>query len=126
MDRTVSGWGKVLDPIADKVAVLTIGVALILDGQLPVWFVGVIAIRDVLIVAGGTSLIRGMGKIQASLWMGKAAVTAVGITFFAAVLRADAPVMQFCVWATATLMVLSFMQYLLRYLKMRPKVGPTS
>ena len=124
--RTATGWGKVLDPIADKIAVLTIGVALILDGLLPLWFVGVIAVRDILIVAGGTLLMRGMGKIQASLWLGKAAVTAAGITFFAAVLRADAPVMQFCLWATVTLMVLSLVQYLLRYLKLRSKVGPTS
>src|SRR5690606_37968369 len=46
---TVSEWGKVLDPVADKAAAIAVTLALVLRGSLPVWFVAVVAGRDFLI-----------------------------------------------------------------------------
>ena len=116
---TTSEWGKVLDPAADKIAVFAIGAALVLTQQLPLWFLCAIAARDVLIVAGGAVLARGMGVVQASTPIGKAAVTAIGVAFLAAILQAGAPVISACVWAAVALLVASFTHYLLRYLRLR-------
>ena len=116
---TVTEWGKVLDPIADKVAVLAVGGALVIAGLLPLWLVAAVAVRDLLILSGGTLIRRSSGEIQTSMWIGKVAVTAMGITMLAAVLRADPPIMAFCLWATAALMVLSFLQYLVRFVRLR-------
>ena len=124
--QSVTGWGKVLDPLADKIAALSIGMALVWTTMLPMWIVAVIIARDVFIVAGGIALARAAGVVHASMWLGKVAATAIGVTYLAAVLHASGPVMQICLWATATLMTLSFAQYLFRFFKLRCRTGPTA
>jgi len=121
--NTITEWGKVLDPLADKVSVLAIGSAMVITKLLPLWLVGVIVLRDVLIVIGGISLSRTLGIVPGSLAWGKVAMTAAGITFLAAILPASDPIVQGCLWATTALMVCSFVQYLHRYLKLRTQTA---
>lgn len=125
--HTVSDWGKVLDPLADKVAAAMIVMALALRPgpyALPLWLLGLLVVRDSLIVAGGVLLARRTGHVVMSAWLGKAAVTAIAITVLAALLKADAPVLQFCVWTTAGLLVVSFLQYAVRYVRLMRRGGP--
>ena len=49
--NTVSEWGKILDPIADKILVGVIVVMLVLEGLLPLRSVLVVVGRDVIILA---------------------------------------------------------------------------
>lgn len=116
--NTVSNWGKILDPLCDKAAILLIGLALVLRGDLPIWFVGAVVLRDGLIVAGSAVLARKIGDVKMSMSSGKVAVTAMAITLLAALLRADEPVMDFCLWATVVLMTYSFVLYLGRYVSL--------
>ena len=116
--HTVSNWGKVLDPLCDKAAALMVSLALVIRGDLPIWFVGLIALRDVLIVVGSVLLTRRIGEVMMSVWWGKVAVTAMAVTILAALLKADPPVMQFCIWLTLALMLYSFTLYILRYLRL--------
>jgi cardiolipin synthase len=50
------GWtsrlGKILDPIADKVLLVTVIVALVVDGLVPLWLGLAVVLRDVVIVSG--------------------------------------------------------------------------
>lgn len=119
---TVSEWGKVLDPLADKAAGTAIVMALVIRGSLPVWFLAMLVIRDVLIVLGGVVLARRTGHVVMSAWMGKVAVTALSVTVLAALMRADEPVLRYCVWITTGLMGYSFMLYALRFVRLI-KVG---
>ena len=48
--------GQLLDPLADKLMQLTVIVCLALAGRLPVWFVIILAAKEVLLIAGGTFL----------------------------------------------------------------------
>jgi len=77
---TVSEWGKVIDPVADKVLVGTIVVMLLLNGQLPVWFVVVVVARDVAILIGGVVARRYTQVILPSMWNGKLAVSFIAFT----------------------------------------------
>ncbi len=113
--HTVSEWGKVLDPLADKVAAGGIIAALVVKKQIPLWFLGLILVRDVLVVVGGIILVRRTARILMSIWLGKVAVTALSITVLAALLQADPEVMEFCVWTTAILYVVSFILYAVRF-----------
>lgn len=115
---TVSEWGKVLDPLADKAAAIAITLALVIRGSLPGWFVAIVAGRDVLIVLGGVVLARKRGVVVMSTWLGKIAVTAISITIIAALLRADPPVMEFCLWTTTILLGASFIRYASRYFRL--------
>ena len=46
-------WGGVLDPLADKLLIVCTTVTLAWLGQLPWWLVGLVILRDVVIVGGG-------------------------------------------------------------------------
>jgi cardiolipin synthase len=116
--HTVSEWGKVLDPVADKVAAGFIVLALTIRGSLPVWFLILIVVRDALIVLGSVVLTRKIRRVAISLWFGKAAVTALAITVLAALLKADEPILTFCIWATTFLLVLSWILYGVRYVRL--------
>lgn len=111
----VSAWGKVLDPLADKVAGAVVAASLALRGLLPVWFLAALIARDLLILLGSGVLAHRTGSVEMSVWLGKAATGAVAVTVFAALLRADEPVMRFCLIAATILMIASFAAYVVRY-----------
>ena len=116
--RTVSEWGKVIDPVADKVAaVLTVSVLTFrpAEPQLPLWFFGVVLGRDLLILAGGLEIARRSGKILMSAWAGKAASLWLALTVLSVILKADPPVLNVCLWMATGLFVFSFGVYVVRY-----------
>ena len=112
---TESEWGRVLDPIADKLGGGLVVAALAIRGSLPLWFLAVMAIRDLTILAGGAIIRKRTGRIVASMMSGKVAVTAVSLTVLAALLRADQPVLEFCLWTSVVLLVWSFFRYMIRF-----------
>lgn len=113
--HTVSSWGKVLDPLADKIAGGLVVLALTLRGSLPPWFLALILVRDLVIFGGGIYLARRTSKIPSSIWSGKVAVTAIAVTVLAAILKADPEVMRFCLLATSALLGYSFLRYVVRF-----------
>jgi CDP-diacylglycerol--glycerol-3-phosphate 3-phosphatidyltransferase len=113
--NTESEWGKVLDPMADKIGGGMVVAALTFQGSIPLWFLIALAIRDSAILVGGGIIRMRTGRILASMWSGKVAVTAVAITASAALLRADAPVLTFCLWASSVLLAYSFIRYMVRF-----------
>lgn len=113
--NTESEWGKVLDPMADKIGGGMVIASLTIQGSIPVWFLIVLAVRDIVILVGGGILRARTGQIVASMWSGKVAVTAVAITALAALLRADAPILEFCLWASTVLLAYSFLRYMVRF-----------
>ena len=121
--HTVSNWGKVLDPLSDKATALLVTGALVVRGDLPIWFVVVIVVRDALIVIGSVMLTRRISHVFMSIWVGKVAVTALAVTVLAALLKADPPVLQFCIWLTLAMMLYAFVLYILRFLRMW-RTGP--
>ena len=117
---TVSEWGKVLDPMADKAAGGLAVLALTFrasEPNLPVWFLALVLARDGAILAGSAVLARRVGKVVMSAWLGKAATTWLAITVLAALLRADAPVLDVCVYMTAGLLVVSFVVYTWHFIR---------
>jgi len=115
--HTVSEWGKVLDPFADKVAGGLMVTVLTINGSIPLWFLIVVLGRDLLIVLGGEIIFRKKGVVSISLFSGKVAVTAVAITVLAALLKADPPVLQFCEITTVVILVYSYIRYLIRFVR---------
>ncbi len=127
---TVSEWGKVIDPVADKVAaVLTVSVLtfrpeVVGAPELPFWFFGVIVGRDLLILAGGAWIANRSGKVLMSAWAGKAASLWLALTVLSVILKADLPVFNVCLWMATGLFVFSFGVYLVRYLNAIRRAPP--
>jgi CDP-diacylglycerol--glycerol-3-phosphate 3-phosphatidyltransferase len=70
-------WGRVLDPLADKIGVAAIVLVLLALGDLPLWFVVAILARDLLILAGGLVVKARKGVVLPSNMVGKWSVGAI-------------------------------------------------
>ena len=116
--HTVSDWGKVLDPLADKALGACVVLALVFRPSapnLPLWLLVLMLVRDTSIVTGGIALAKLRGHVVMSTWSGKIAVTFLAVTVVAALLQANPMFINICVWITALLMLYSFFRYMLRY-----------
>jgi cardiolipin synthase len=56
--------GKLLDPVADKVLLVSVFVALTLEGLVPLWLAGAAVLRDVVIGAGAAAYRKYFGPLQ--------------------------------------------------------------
>lgn len=116
--HTVSDWGKVLDPVADKVSGLLVVLALVARGSLPVWLLVVVLVRDVLIVLGWLVIGRRTGLVLMSQMPGKLAVVALALTVVMALLRADPPILNLFLMGTTGLLAYSFLHYAVRFFRL--------
>ena len=64
-------WGRILDPLADKVCVGVMALVLLALGVFPLWFVLALVLRDLLILAGGIYLKSARGVVLPSNAAGK-------------------------------------------------------
>jgi cardiolipin synthase len=68
----VSTFGKVLDPVADRVLVVTAVVTIMIQGAVPIWF-GVATLAREVAVSGAVLLLASLGAARIDvLWVGKA------------------------------------------------------
>ena len=67
----VSELGKLLDPIADKVTLDGVALALSIRHGLPWWITGLLLLRDIGILIGGTLILRRSAYITTSNLAGK-------------------------------------------------------
>ena len=121
--HSVSGWGKVLDPFADKIGGGMVIAALTYREALPLWFFVAIISRDLAIVCGGVLIRWKTGEFLMSLNSGKVAISAVSITVLAALLQADPPIMRFCLIVSTALLTYSLLRYLIRFILMLRSSG---
>lgn len=75
----ISEFGKIIDPLADKVFIFLLVTQLYLIGEiLPIYF-WTIVIRDIIIFIGGIYITRKIGKVLPSNLLGKITVLIIGI-----------------------------------------------
>ncbi len=67
----ISQLGKILDPVADKLFIGVLGLALVFLRGLPLWFVTLFVIRDILILTAAYLLFLNRDIVLTSNWMGK-------------------------------------------------------
>lgn len=69
----VSELGKSLDPIADRCFILVALVTLVIRGEVDLWFLGLVFVRDLLLVILVSAVARSGAKPMAVTYIGKAA-----------------------------------------------------
>mgnify|MGYP003383624156 CR=1 FL=1 len=84
-----SAIGRVIDPLADKVYIAGMVLAMLVQGMIPVWFVVLVLVRDVTIFLAGMYLRKRTGVLVQSNYTGKAAVVTIGFTLLMALYRTD-------------------------------------
>ncbi len=83
----VSELGKIIDPLADKAAVVSVVIVLFLMGRIETWFVIVVVARDLLILVFGLYLKSKNKIVLMSNYPGKIAVLSIGIIILLCVLN---------------------------------------
>ncbi len=117
--NTVSEFGKIVDPLADKIFVGLVVITMAIYHLIPLWFFVAIIIRDVVILAAGLWAKRKFRVVLPSNVAGKIAMIAIAITLFLMVVWDGIPdhpagffhltiVLQ---WISAGLMLVSLWSY---------------
>ncbi len=113
----ISDFGKIIDPLADKIGIGIVVVMLTINGDIPIWFTVLILIRDLIIFFAGLYIKSKTGIILPSLMSGKVAVTFLTFTLVFAVLQY--PWMNFVfellLWCTIGTLAYSFLIYTQRF-----------
>lgn len=109
----VTEFGKIIDPLADKIGIASIAVILTLQAKLPFWFLLLVLARDVSIFIGGLYVKRAYGIVLMSNWAGKWASACMAFLLLIAVL--DVPFLisakYFFLEASAAMLVISSVLY---------------
>ncbi len=80
----VTPLGKILDPVADKLVIITVMISLFLEGKFPLWLVVLVLFKEMVLVFGGIFLVlKEKFEISASIY-GKAATLSVYMAIFSA------------------------------------------
>lgn len=120
--RQVSDWGKVLDPVADKIWIGFLALFLALpwrEHPLPLGFLLLLILRDMAIVAAAIYAYRRIGTILTSNWFGKVAMVAEALTLLSYTVYWQHPSFRLLnpsllMWVTLLLIVISSISYILR------------
>jgi CDP-diacylglycerol--glycerol-3-phosphate 3-phosphatidyltransferase len=110
-----SEWGRILDPLADKVAVATFAIILLWLGIIPLWFVVVLVVRDLLILAGGLYLKQRTGEVLPSNMAGKWAVGVISMTMLLALIDESMWIVPVGIWMSVAMVLLSTFLYVKRF-----------
>ncbi len=117
--NTVSELGKVLDPLADKLSTALMGLYLLYRGELPLWFVALVVVRDAIIFLGGIYAKQKKHVITTSLPAGKWAVGflagAIGGIVYPYQSEGLKLAVEISIYIASALFVLSFVQYAKRF-----------
>lgn len=116
--NSVSEFGKLLDPIADKLAVTALFVYTVYLGWIPLWFLIFSVVRDTLIMLGSRIIQRKYGKVAMSVMSGKISVNVqalywISVFFLPGYQFADAH--TFLMGAAVSAMLISFYDYISRF-----------
>lgn len=112
----VTEFGKIIDPLADKVAVGVIIIKLFLIGEITLYYFLMIILRDLLIFIGGIFVAQKIGKVLPSNVLGKITVLIIGIVILLIVLGIPKGSFAFLsiYGLSMILIVVSFIAYVIR------------
>lgn len=115
----ITEFGKIIDPLADKILVAIIVIYLFVMNKIPHFYFYIIFLRDVIIFLGGLYVSRKIGKVLPSNLLGKATVFSIGIFFITVLLNAreGSTVYLVFLYTSLTLSILSIFGYTIRALE---------
>ena len=118
----VTEFGKVADPLADKIcAVILFFYAVFID-IIPLFFFIIMIARDLLILTGSLLIKRKQGKYAMSVISGKVAVNVLAIYWIVAFFFPEREqTIEFLMWLSLILMIYSLGSYVHRYIMIQKK-----
>ncbi len=111
--RQISDLGKMLDPLADKLAIGLTAIILYLKNQMPLWLVILIVGRDIAILIGGLFYAKKFNQVVPSNVIGKITANVLAITLVSYIFQIK-HLMQFFSILAVIFVVISSISYLIR------------
>ena len=115
----ITEFGKVIDPLADKVLIVFVVLNLFLLGEIPDHYFYMIVSRDALILMGGLIVAKKIGKVLPSDYIGKATVLAIAFFLLMILLNVDSQSLPYLIlyYLSIVLIFASFANYLIKAAK---------
>lgn len=113
----ITEFGKIIDPVADKVIIGAVAVVMLFKGLIPLWFLLAVLSRDVLILIGGLYLSKKLGYIIYSDLIGKLSVTILALVMICIIFRIDFFI-DYGLYIAIIALLVSFVNYAVRMIKM--------
>ena len=117
---STSQWGRVLDPLADKIVFAVFAVAFARFGVIPWWLVFTLVGRDLFISIGSALHMGRIGEVPSSNLLGKASTAALAAYLFKQAFWPAAPValgLDPLGWTAVAILLVSTSSYVLLYLR---------
>ncbi len=111
--QQVSDLGKIIDPLADKIGVGIIAVCLAVTGDIPLWYLVTVLVRDLLIFAGGVYIRRQKKIVPQANMAGKIAVNVIALALLLSIIRVESlePFRIVVIWLSVGSMLVSLAVY---------------
>lgn len=114
-----SKWGKILDPIGDKMAALVVGLFCVMHRELPLAALALTVARDVALLVGGFVILRRIRAVPTSADLGRYAALLWGIVLLLYAFDWQ-PYGRVTLWPAVALYLLAGLFYLRRTLTAKP------
>lgn len=113
----ISEFGKIIDPLADKIGVGIVVVMLVIFGDIPLWFAVAVLSRDLIIFFAGLYIKTKTGIILPSTMSGKVAVSFLALYLVLSILKYESMehVVTFLFWFCVALLAYSLAVYTKRF-----------
>ena len=115
----ITEFGKVIDPLADKVLIVFVVFNLFLLGEILDYYFYMIIARDVLILIGGLIVSKKIGKVLPSDYLGKATVLSIAFVLLMILLNVDSNSLPYLIlyYLSIVLIFASFANYFIKAAK---------
>jgi CDP-diacylglycerol--glycerol-3-phosphate 3-phosphatidyltransferase len=109
----VTDFGKIIDPVADKICIGVYALLMIWSGDIPVWFVVLVLLRDLLIFSGGLYIRLKKKIVPQSNWPGKISVSLIALVLFLGTIQMESlrNIFTFTIWISVVVMLWSLLNY---------------
>jgi len=115
----ITEFGKIIDPLADKVLVVFVVLNLYFLGKIPEHYFYMIVGRDFLILVGGLIVSKKIGKVLPSDYVGKATVLSISFFLLMILLNVDNQSIAYLglYYLSIVLIFVSFINYIIKAIK---------
>lgn len=112
----ISNFGMIIDPLADKISIVSVAIFLVFLRGFPIWVLILILCKDICIVTGSLLLIRKRDVLLPSNFLGKYTTFTLALSIVAFTLRLE-PWKWYLIYIGVILILSSGVSYFLLFLK---------
>ncbi len=113
----ITSWGKLADPLADKLMQLTALIILGIKNKIPFFVVIIVLLKEIIMVIGSVLLLKQNKFVVSANWYGK--VTTVILYFAVTLIILDIPFGNYLIMLAVAATIFSFINYGLVFIRVK-------